>query len=51
MAANTVQNKLGALGYSTVLEPVKSDGDLVLDKPLYELGTRCFNQNPRHRLN
>ena len=36
--ATTVQNKLEALGYSTVLEPVKSDGDLVLDKPLYELG-------------
>lgn len=36
--ATTVQNKLEALGHATTLVPVKSDGDLVLDKPLYELG-------------
>jgi len=36
--ATTVQSKLEALGYNTVLVPVKSTGDLVLDKPLYELG-------------
>ncbi|MBT8188173.1 MAG: hydroxymethylbilane synthase [Croceitalea sp.] len=36
--ATTVQNKLESLGYSTTLIPVKSQGDLVLDKPLYELG-------------
>lgn len=36
--ATTVQNKLEALGYTTTLIPVKSTGDLVLDKPLYELG-------------
>lgn len=36
--ATTVQNKLEALGFSTTLIPVKSTGDLVLDKPLYELG-------------
>ena len=36
--ANTVKNKLEALGYQTTLVPVKSTGDLVLDKPLYELG-------------
>ncbi len=36
--AKTVQNKLNNLGYNTVLIPVKSTGDLVLDKPLYELG-------------
>ena len=36
--ATTVQKKLESLGYATVLVPVKSDGDLVLDKPLYELG-------------
>ncbi|MFD0964395.1 hydroxymethylbilane synthase [Pseudofulvibacter geojedonensis] len=36
--ATTVQNKLEDLGYKTELVPVKSTGDLVLDKPLYELG-------------
>lgn len=36
--ANTVKNQLEALGYQTVLVPVKATGDLVLDKPLYELG-------------
>ncbi|NER13129.1 hydroxymethylbilane synthase [Leptobacterium flavescens] len=36
--ANTVKNKLEALGYKSELVPVKSTGDLVLDKPLYELG-------------
>jgi hydroxymethylbilane synthase len=36
--ANTVKNQLETLGYQTVLVPVKSTGDLVLDKPLYELG-------------
>ena len=36
--AETVKNKLEKLGYKTVLVPVKSTGDIVLDKPLYELG-------------
>ncbi len=36
--ANTVKDQLEALGHKTVLVPVKSTGDLVLDKPLYELG-------------
>jgi len=36
--ATTIQNKLEALGHNTTLVPVKSTGDLVLDKPLYELG-------------
>ncbi len=36
--ANTVKNKLETLGYRTELVPVKSTGDLILDKPLYELG-------------
>ena len=36
--ANTVKDKLEALGHETRLVPVKSTGDLVLDKPLYELG-------------
>jgi hydroxymethylbilane synthase len=36
--ANTVQQMLGKLGYKSELVPVKSTGDLVLNKPLYELG-------------
>lgn len=36
--AKTVQQKLIKLGYKTELIPVKSTGDIVLDKPLYELG-------------
>lgn len=36
--AKTVQEKLKAIGYDSVLVPVKSQGDLVLDKPLYEMG-------------
>lgn len=36
--AQTVQNQLEAQGFDTILTPVKSTGDLVLDKPLYELG-------------
>ncbi len=36
--ANTVKSQLEQLGYKTTLLPVKSTGDLVLDKPLYELG-------------
>ncbi|MDO5978744.1 hydroxymethylbilane synthase [Flavivirga spongiicola] len=36
--AKIVQQQLENLGYKTQLVPVKSTGDLVLDKPLYELG-------------
>ncbi|WP_350289388.1 hydroxymethylbilane synthase [uncultured Croceitalea sp.] len=36
--ATTVQQKLDNIGLNTQLVPVKSTGDLVLDKPLYELG-------------
>ncbi|GGG35887.1 hydroxymethylbilane synthase [Bizionia arctica] len=36
--AKTVQNLLKKLGHKTVLVPVKSTGDLVLDRPLHELG-------------
>ena len=36
--ANTVKNALEARGHQTELVPVKSEGDLVLDKPLYEFG-------------
>jgi len=44
--ANTVKRQLEALGYQTKLVPIKSTGDLVLDKPLYELGiTGIFTRN------
>ena len=36
--AKTVQQQLESQGYTTLLVPVKSTGDLILDKPLYELG-------------
>lgn len=36
--AKTVQSQLEGLGHKTQLVPVKSTGDIVLDKPLYELG-------------
>ncbi len=36
--AHTVQNKLEELGYKTEIIAVKSQGDIILDKPLYELG-------------
>lgn len=36
--ANTVKDQLKALGYQTKVIKIKSTGDLILDKPLYELG-------------
>ena len=36
--ANHVQDKLRDLGYNTEIVPIKSVGDIVLDKPLYEFG-------------
>lgn len=36
--AKTVQQQLEHLGYETVIVPVKSTGDLVLNTPLYEMG-------------
>lgn len=36
--AQTVKDRLAGKGTETELVPVKSTGDLVLDKPLYELG-------------
>lgn len=36
--AKIVQSQLENLGHKTQLVPVKSTGDIVLDKPLYELG-------------
>lgn len=36
--AKAVQNQLETLGHLTQLVPVKSTGDLVLDRPIYEMG-------------
>jgi len=36
--AKAVQSQLKELGHQTVLVPLKSTGDIVLDKPLHELG-------------
>lgn len=36
--ARTVQNELESRGHQTLLVPVKSQGDLNLDEPLYEMG-------------
>ena len=36
--AKIVQSQLEHLGHKTTLVPIKSNGDLVLDKPIYELG-------------
>jgi hydroxymethylbilane synthase len=44
--ANKVRTELKELGYESVLVPIKSAGDLVLDTPLYELGiTGIFTKN------
>jgi hydroxymethylbilane synthase len=36
--AKDVEKKLNELGYKTAIVAVKSQGDIILDKPLYELG-------------
>ena len=36
--AHTVEKKLNELGYKTKIIAVKSEGDIILDKPLYEIG-------------
>lgn len=36
--AHTVEKRLNGLGFETEIVAVKSTGDLILDKPLYELG-------------
>jgi len=36
--AQTVENKLNGFGYKTQIIPIKSAGDIILDKPLYEFG-------------
>lgn len=44
--AKSVQHQLEYLGYTTTLVPIKSTGDIVLNKPLYEMGiTGIFTKN------
>lgn len=44
--ANKVRKELEELGYQTQIVPIKSAGDIVLDKPLYEMGiTGIFTKN------
>ncbi|WP_397446114.1 hydroxymethylbilane synthase [Polaribacter sp. R77954] len=44
--AKKVRRELLELGYDSQIVPIKSTGDLVLDKPLYELGiTGIFTKN------
>jgi hydroxymethylbilane synthase len=44
--ANKVRKELEELGYETKIVPIKSTGDIILDKPLYELGiTGIFTKN------
>ncbi|SEC92965.1 hydroxymethylbilane synthase [Tenacibaculum sp. MAR_2009_124] len=44
--ANNVRKQLEEQGYQTQIVPIKSTGDIVLDKPLYELGiTGIFTKN------
>tara|TARA_B100000767_G_scaffold111289_1_gene106405 strand:+ start:2151 stop:3737 length:1587 start_codon:yes stop_codon:yes gene_type:complete len=44
--ANKVRKELEELGYESVLVPIKSTGDIVLDTPLYEIGiTGIFTKN------
>ena len=44
--ANKVRKELEALEYKCEIVPIKSTGDIVLDKPLYELGiTGIFTKN------
>ena len=43
--AKTVQQQLEALKFKTQLVPIKSDGDLDLDQPLYEMGITEFLLN------
>ena len=49
--ANNVRTQLEALGHATELIAVKSQGDLNLDTPLYELGiTGIFTKTLDHAM-
>ncbi len=44
--ANKVKRQLEELDFNTQIVPIKSTGDLILDKPLYEMGiTGIFTKN------
>ena len=44
--ANKVRRELSELGYESEIVPITSTGDIILDKPLYELGiTGIFTKN------
>lgn len=44
--AQKVSESLSALGFANEIIPIKSQGDIVLDKPLYEMGiTGIFTKN------
>ena len=44
--ANKVHKELEVLGFETEIVPIKSTGDIILEKPLYELGiTGIFTKN------
>ena len=44
--ARLVQEKLKNLGYDTVIVPIKSEGDVIVDEPLYGMGiTGVFTRN------
>ena len=44
--ANKVQRMLNELGYETEIVSIKSTGDIILNKPIYELGiTGVFTKN------
>ena len=44
--ANKIQRMLNELGYETEIVSIKSTGDIILNKPIYELGiTGVFTRN------
>ena len=45
--AKTVQQQLKALNFKTELIPIKSEGDLNLNQPLYEMGITSPTENTR----
>ena len=46
--AHTVEKKLNDLGHKTEIIAVKSQGDIILDKPLYELGLKIGYSTGSH---
>jgi porphobilinogen deaminase len=44
LASSYCREKLNDLGYKTKIVAVKSTGDIILDKPLYEWNHRNFQK-------